>query len=411
MAQRLKLTKTIVERLDFEKEGQWVTDTEVPQLVVRLSRTSKRYVARWTSPKDSKRRQEAIADTSAISVSEARDRARKLVASDSARAVETLSDVYDIWDKLHASKASEAHAEEFRRSWRKHIAPDLGHAKLSRITNKALQEWYDKKRQEHPVTPSGQVRDTPYSAAAVRRWIAYIGKLLTIARKQGWMVGNPVEGLEMSTPNRRLDVFTRDDVKELSETLTAQRERFPIGVDLIRFLLLFPCRGIEARDMRWSDLDLKGGVWTIPAARYKSKRDKTFPLGPLQVQHLDSIPRRSKTYVFPMVTDKDRPVAKSHQRYVWEALRPKPLGIHTLRKTIATLLLNKQVPLEVVSLILGHSTTLVTQQAYAHLDPQAAREHLEKWAAILMDDEGDTEDDIDAVLHAQRARAIQEQSA
>lgn len=407
MVTRIKLTKAVVERLDFEKDGQWVTDAEVPQLLVRLSDTSKKYVARWTSPKDGARKQVTVADVGEISVSEVRDRVRKLVAEDRERAVETLADVFEVWEKNYSSKVGVGHAEEIKRTWRKHIAPDLGAMKLSRITNRVLQDWYDKKRGEHPVTPSGKVQEAPYSAAAVKRWVAYISKLLTIARTRGWMVGNPVEGLEMSTPERRLDVFTREDVRDLSATLDANRARFPIGVDLIRFLLLFPCRGIEAREMRWGDLDLAGGTWTIPAARYKTKKDKVFPLGPLQVKHLESIPRRSVVYVFPMVTDPARPVAKSHLRHVWETLRPKPLGIHTLRKTIATMLLNKHVPLEMVSLMLGHSSTLVTQQAYAHLNPQAAREHLEKWGAILQDDmPAEEPDDIDSVLLGQKALAI-----
>ncbi|OOY20471.1 hypothetical protein BMI86_07980 [Thioclava sp. DLFJ5-1] len=408
MARRIKLSKATIERLDFEKDGQWVTDTEVPQLLVRIYPTSKRYVTRWTSAKDGKRKQEVIGDVADMSVATARDRARKLVANDRAREVETLGDVFAEWEERHARKVSVAHAEEIRRTWRKHIEPDLGKMKLGRITHRVLQDWYDKKRREHPVTPSGRPQAKPNSAATVRRWIAYISKLLAIARTQGWMTGNPAEGLEMSTPHRRLDVFTQEDVQELSEALTAHHARFPIGVELIRMLLLFPCRGVEAREMQWGDLDLKVGTWTIPASRYKTHKDKVFPLGPLQVKHLESIPRRSEKYVFPMVTDYARPCAKSHQRHVWETLRPKPLGIHALRKTIATMLLNKQVPLEMVSLMLGHSSTLVTQQAYAHLNPQAARQHLEKWGAILEDDLPEEDDpEMRELLEAQASIARQ----
>ena len=98
MVTRIKLTKAVVERLDLEKDGQWVTDAEVPQLLVRLSGTSKKYVARWTSPKDGTRKQVTVADVGEISVPEVRDRVRKLVAEDRERDVETLADVFEVWE-------------------------------------------------------------------------------------------------------------------------------------------------------------------------------------------------------------------------------------------------------------------------------------------------------------------------
>ncbi|MER3352671.1 MAG: tyrosine-type recombinase/integrase [Hoeflea sp. D1-CHI-28] len=412
MGTRTKLSKTAIERMSLEKDGQWVTDTEVPQLVLRITETSKRYVARWTSKKDDKRKQSVVAKVGEISVEEARDRVRKIVADDANPSAETLGDIFKIWDANYSSKISEAHADEIRRSWRKHIEPDLGNKKLSRLTTRTLQHWYDKKIAEHPVTPSGKVSGKPHSAATVNRWMAYISRLCYVARVNGHMVGNPVEGLEKSAPQRRLKVFTRDDIKELGDSLTAAKDRYPIGVGLIRFLTIFPCRGTEAREMQWDDLDLKAGTWTIPSDRYKTQQDKVFPLGPLQIDHLESLPRWSERYVFPMVTDAKRPVAKSHQRYVWGKLRPKPLGIHALRKTIATLLLNDDVPLEVVSKLLGHSSTLVTQQAYAHLDPKVAGKHLERWSAILEDDEErDIDADTLALLKAQSAMSARRENS
>ncbi|WP_112312475.1 site-specific integrase [Pseudogemmobacter bohemicus] len=57
----------------------------------------------------------------------------------------------------------------------------------------------------------------------------------------------------------------------LSDRLTAVQDKYPVGVALIRFLMLIPARGIEAREMRWADLDLTAATWTIPAARYKNR--------------------------------------------------------------------------------------------------------------------------------------------
>lgn len=398
MANRIKLTKATIDSLDHSKDGQWVTDTEVPQLVVRITPTSKSFVARWTSKTTGKRIQTTVDSVNAISVSEARTRVRKLVAEDRPHSVDSLSDIFEIWNASYASEVSAGHAEEFRRTWHNHIGPDLGRVKLSRLKHADLQKWYRKKREEHPLSAKGKPRATPYSAAAVKRWMSYISKLCAIARKHGHMIGNPTEGLEMATPERRLDVFTKSDISDLAENLTALADRYPIGVALIRFMMIFPCRGAEAREMQWSDLDLDEGTWTIPASRYKTNKDQVFPLGPIQVEHLRGLPRWSKHYVFPRPSDAgvgatktterkaDRPVTKNHQNLVWKKVRPKPLGAHTLRKTIGYALINGGAPLEAVSKLLGHSNTLVTQEIYARLDPKNAGKYLDIWHAALASD-------------------------
>lgn len=112
--------------------------------------------------------------------------------------------------------------------------------------------------------------------------------------------------------------------------------KFPQVVALLRFLMIFPARGIEARGMRHDDLDLDAGTFTIPASRYKTGHDKVFPMGPLQITHLRSLPRWSEVFVFPSPSDPSQQMRKEYQRDVWQKVRPKPLGSHTLRKTIGT---------------------------------------------------------------------------
>ena len=44
------------------------------------------------------------------------------------------------------------------------------------------------------------------------------------------------------------------------------------------FLVLTACRSGEVRGARWEEVDLEGGVWTIPAERMKSRREHRVPL-------------------------------------------------------------------------------------------------------------------------------------
>ena len=44
-------------------------------------------------------------------------------------------------------------------------------------------------------------------------------------------------------------------------------------------------------------------------------------------------------------------------------------------------------------MLLGHSSVVVTQQAYAHLDPQRAGQYLDQYTEIFAEDIAEVEDD------------------
>ena len=340
MARRVKFTKAALDRFTYEREGQWITDSEVPNLLLRQTKAGgKSYVARWTSKETGARKQETIATFGHISIEEARHRALKLVSQDaqSDGRAKTLADVFGVWHELYAPLVSRRYREGFEQTWRDHLKPAFGEQKLSRITRDKAQAWYNKKRSEK------------FAPITVNRWVAALSRLLSIARERGWMIGNPLEKLEKSSPGKRIDVFTADDLRTVAQNLKEVEDRYPIGVALLQFLLLYPCRGIEAREMRHADLDLKNGTWTIPAERYKSRKDKVFPLNPVHIAHLKALPRWSTCFVFPSPKNYDAPVRKEYQRKVWHKVRPKPLGAHALRRTIATMMLTQGVPLEHIS--------------------------------------------------------------
>mgnify|MGYP000102739384 CR=1 FL=1 len=403
MANRERLTKSIIEH--YRHKGiEYLSDVDVPQLKVRYLKTKTQFVVRWTSETAGKLRQEPLAEVHEISVAEARKRALHIMVHDKPREAETLGDVFQIWKK-HYAKAGTQNTADFERGYKLHIEAHIGKTKLAKLKYADIHDWYSAKLKEHPPTPTGNRRKTPYSPNSVKRFLNRISRLCTIARQRELMSHNPVEAVEIVTPRTRKDVFSKDDMIALGENLDRVKKLHPVGVALLRFLMLYPCRAKEAREMEWSDLDLDQGLWTIPAERYKTDTDKVFPLGPLQIDHLRSLPDWSETYVFRRPSTlglgssrltapgEDAPVTKNHQIAVWNKVRPKKLGAHTLRKTIATTMLNGDVPLEVVSKLLGHSTTQVTQQAYASLAPQTARKHLDMWQNFL-EDEPEPEDDI-----------------
>ncbi len=58
----------------------------------------------------------------------------------------------------------------------------------------------------------------------------------------------------------------------------------------LQFLVLTAARSIEARGARWDELDLEGGVWTIPADRMKAHRPHRVPLSDAALRVLTDTP-------------------------------------------------------------------------------------------------------------------------
>ena len=59
----------------------------------------------------------------------------------------------------------------------------------------------------------------------------------------------------------------------------------------LEFTILCATRTVETIGAEWSEFDLVGNIWTIPAHRMKAKRDHRIPLSSRAVQILELLPR------------------------------------------------------------------------------------------------------------------------
>ena len=154
--------------------------------------------------------------------------------------------------------------------------------------------------------------------------------------------------------------------------------------DAFEFLVLTAARSGEMRLATWDEMDLDAGVWTIPGARMKAKRDHRVPLSGRAIAILHDVQRRSD------VTG-----------LVFRSLRGKPLSNTTLSKLIKELRLatvphgfrssfrdwaaeRTNTPREVVEAALAHTVQNPTEAAYARSDLFERRRRLmDEWAAYL----------------------------
>lgn len=150
-------------------------------------------------------------------------------------------------------------------------------------------------------------------------------------------------------------VLSDDEIVTLWKASLA--EGYPFGT-IFQLLLLTGQRRGEVVGMRWAELDLKQGVWTIPGARTKNGKAHSVPLTPRVRAILKSLPRFESEFVFPARGKPEQSYSgySKGKRELDAAAGLHDWTLHDLRRTAATGMAELGVPPHVVEKILNHST-------------------------------------------------------
>jgi integrase len=222
--------------------------------------------------------------------------------------------------------------------------------------------------------------------ARANRILSVCSKMFSLAMQQRageapWRdprLGNPCKGIKKYHEENR-DYFFNDD--EIA-AITAALDKYPgVAADVARLCLYTGCRPIEAMEAKWSQFELPG-LWLKPASRVKQRKPHNIPLNASALALIQKRrAKRSKSdggYVFPSPDKPGKPLAAMH--HVWAHVR-KQTGIgkprlYDTRHTVASIGVNKGLPLVHVGKLLGHSSVRTTER-YAHLSNQVLREATE----------------------------------
>ena len=140
----------------------------------------------------------------------------------------------------------------------------------------------------------------------------------------------------------------------------------------------------EVRLAAWDEMDLDAGVWAIPAARMKAKRDHRVPLSSRALAILHDVPRRSDGTGLVFRSLRGKPLST-----VTLPRLTKELGIaavpHGFRSSFRDWAAERtNTPREVVEAALAHTVQNPTEAAYARSDLFERRRRLmDEWAAYL----------------------------
>lgn len=207
------------------------------------------------------------------------------------------------------------------------------------------------------------------------------------------LVGLPPPG---GSEKPRERVLSDDELKVFWKTLPKcdMSERVRLA---LKFMLLTGQRRGETSRMRWPDVDLAKGVWTIPAADSKTGITHAVPLAPQaraileQLRGISEREKRESEYVFPSQHSQLKKGESMTERAISHAIRDneetlekagikEPFTPHDLRRTLRTGLSKLKVDVAVAERVIGHQLQgmLRVYDQHDYLDEKRAA--LIKWA-------------------------------
>lgn len=321
----------------------------------------------------------------------------------------TVVEYLNIWvtETLPVSGVKDSTASTYRNLVRSPLAPTLGAVRLDSLTPREVERWLQrldqsrtKPRNPKPTKANPEPEQIPghlLSQSTKRQCFAVLSLAMKTAARDGLIAANPLD--EVTRPRKtRTDVpvMTGDEVEQLlSAETTAKSFYFP----LIVFVANTGVRIGEALALRWKDVNLDKATVTINRGSLTDSTTKTaagvrtVPLVPDVVNALRAQQRRQREARLKMgpgwkdieglvfTTGEGTPVdAHNARRTLRGALKaaglPQDRPWHTMRHSLATRLLNRGVPMPVVSQIIGHASIRTTVDIYGHAEPAISAEAL-----------------------------------
>ncbi|WP_201861588.1 tyrosine-type recombinase/integrase [Microvirga soli] len=359
-------------------------DEVLPGFGVRINPTGKVWVVQYRA--GGKSRRETIGRVDTVPLDAAREKAKKTLAkvqlgSDphaekaqaKARAKITFEAVAERYLKHAQDRLKPRSFEEVERHLKKHWQPFQG-LPISEIRRALVAN-----RLEEIAEQSGPI--------ASNRARAALSALFAWAVAVGLAESNPVIGTMRVAAEVSREHVIADE--ELAAIWRACRDD-DYG-RIVRLLILTAQRRDEVGDMRWSEVDLIRGLWTIPRERTKNGLTHEVPLSHVALEILQSIPRRAgREFVFGEGRGGFSGWSKSKTRLDARIAKAgavmRPWRLHDLRRTTATRLAEMGTLPHVVEAILNHVSGhkagvagIYNRATYT----KEKREALEQWATHM----------------------------
>ena len=278
----------------------------------------------------------------------------------------------------------------------RHLRPLLGRHYVNKLTaedvRRTLTAIRDGKTAARIKTGKRGLARVVGGEAPARDTIALLRTVLHWAVSEGLATGNPAAGIRLGSHRTRDTILGgSDDYARLFQTLDRmQREkriRAP-AADAIRAITLTGCRRGEATGLKWSHVDLKRGLLTLPPTAHKAGHRTGRPrvIGlPAAVQAIIAKQPAGGPDDFVFCPAKGNGALALSR--IWHAVRTEAglpnLGLHGLRHSLASHMAMGGAAAAEIMTALGHSQ-LASAQKYVHWARDARQALSERAAAVAL---------------------------
>jgi integrase len=246
------------------------------------------------------------------------------------RGAESKADVLREAAELYLATAMAGKSDEYRRTTRraldKDVLPAIGGKPINMVTAEDIVEICER------IKSRGSPKMALHTRNVVKRLYAYL-----MARQLA--THNPAEVVparSIATFDSRTRVLSGEEIGSMLRAIDASSIRRPLKLAL-HLLVLTMVRKSDLVESKWTEFDLDNALWTIPAARVNTGRDRVVYLPRQAVSMLRELHRAkaSRHFVFPSVRGDDRPIAKSTLNQAVKALglEVEHFVLHDFRRT------------------------------------------------------------------------------
>lgn len=214
-------------------------------------------------------------------------------------------------------------------------------------------------------------------------------RVVRIFMRKGYLDHYPFEGFKITLPKKKVEFLSIDEINRIDQT------DFGVArLNQIRDMFIFSCyTGLafhEVQSLRPEHLSIsEDGDWWIEIVRQKTQREFKIPLLPKAVEIL----KKYQTHPHCLKIGKCLPIPTNQKfnaylKEIGDVCQIKQkMHHHLARKSFSvSVVLRNSVPIETLSLLLGHSSIKVTIDAYSAITEEKVKKDFQTLKSRLSGD-------------------------
>lgn len=269
-----------------------------------------------------------------------------------------------VHEELKASWKSGKHAAQWLSTLENYVFPKIGKQFVSDIEGPAIRDV---------LAPIWLLK--PETARRVRQ---RIGAVLDWAYSKGFRSSEaPIRSLARGLPRqpKKRGHFEAMPYEEVPDFMAELRSRVSVGRLALEFLILTAARSGEVRGCAWSEIDVKGKIWTLPAERMKADKAHVVPLSASALDVLTRA-RLFRSPASDLVFQGQNPMKMLSDMTLLKIMRDRDTGvtIHGFRSSFRDWAAEcSDMPGEVAEAALAHTVSNKVEAAYRRTNYLAKR--------------------------------------